>query len=172
VTGEEPPGPNAVRLLYRHVLEERARRFFPPGGRVLVLPRVSDEPGPFDGAYAGPGALDGADLEAVGRALAAALRPGAPVLLCVTRRRTGTGRPALRDARARLGPGFTWSASFGLGVLFPGEAREEWARRHPQAFGILAALESVVRRWPVVRALGEYVALEGSRRSDRAPDTL
>ena len=35
------------------------------GGRVLILPRVSDEPGPFDGAYAGPGALDGADLEAV-----------------------------------------------------------------------------------------------------------
>lgn len=172
MTGEQPPGSNAVRLLYRHVLEERARRLFTRGGRVLVLPRVSDEPGPFDGAYAGPGALDGADLEAVGRALAAALRPGAPVLICVRRLRPGTGRRTLRDARARLGPGFSWSASFGLGVLLPGEARDEWARRHPQTFGILAALESVVRRWPVVRALGEYVALEGSRRSGRAPDTL
>jgi len=63
------------------------------------------------------------------------------------------------------------AASFGLGVLVPGEAREEWARRHPQGFGMLAALESVVRRWPIVRAHGEYVALEGSR-SARAPDTL
>ena len=172
MTGDEPPGPNAVGLVYHHVLEERVRRLIPPGGRLLVLPRVSDEAGPFDGAYAGPGALDGADLEAVGRALAAALRPGAPVLVCIKRRRPGTGRLGLREARARLGPGFAWSASFGLGVLLPGEARGDWARRHPQAFGMLAALESVVRRWPVVRGLGEYAALEGSRRSDRSPDTI
>jgi hypothetical protein len=149
--------------VFRHVVEERARRLFPSAGRILVLPQMSGEVGAFDGAYAGPGALDGADLDAVGRTLAAALRPGAPVLLCVTRR-SGTGRLALRDARARLGPGVAWSASFGLGVLAPGEAGEEWARRHPQAFGILAALESIVRRWPVLRGLGDYAALEGSRR--------
>jgi len=167
VTGDAPPGPNAVGLLYRHALDERARRLFPAGGRVLALPQAPGEAGPFDAAYGRPGALDGADLEAVGRALAAVLRPGAPVLICI-----GARRPGLREARARLGPGFSWSASFGLGLLLPGEAREEWTRRHPQAFGILAAAESVVRRWPVLRALGEYVAMEGSRRSDRAPDTL
>jgi hypothetical protein len=172
VSGDDPPGANPVRLLYRHGLEERGRRLFPAGGRILVLPRVSDEAGPFDGAYAGPGALDGADLETVGRSLAAALRPGAPVLLCIARRRPGTASVSLGEARARLGPGLRWSAAFGLGVLLPGEARDEWARRHPLAFGILAALESVVRGWPVLRGLGEYVALEGARRADRAPDTL
>jgi hypothetical protein len=152
-----------VALVFRHVVEGRARRLFPPGGRILVLPRVSGEAAAFDGAYAGPGALDGADLDAVGRALAAALRPGAPVLLCV-RRRPGTGRLALRDARARLGRGVAWSAGFGLGVLVPGESGDEWARRHPQVFGILAALEGIVRRWPVLRGLGDYAVLEGSRR--------
>lgn len=173
MTGGEPRGPNPAGLLFRHVVEERARRLFPPGGRMLLLPRVSSETAaPFDGAYAGPGALDDADLEALGRTLAAALRPGAPVLLCITRRRSGAGRVGLREARARLGPGFAWSAAFGLGVLVPGEPREEWARRHPQAFGILAALESVVRRWPVFRALGDYAVLEGSRRADGRPDTL
>jgi len=171
VTADGKTRPNAVGLLYRHVLDERARRLFAPGGRVMVLPRMLDEPGPFDGAFAGPGALDDADLETLGRAVAAALRPGAPVLICIPRGRPGTGRLGPREARARLGPGFAWSASFGLGVLVPGEAREEWARRHPQGFGMLAALESVVRRWPIVRAHGEYVALEGSR-SARPPDTL
>jgi hypothetical protein len=170
VTGDEPRGPDPAGLLFRHVVEERARRLFPPGGRILILPSASSEAAaPFDAAYAAPGALDGADLEALGRSLAAALRPGAPVLLCVKRRRSGAGRAGLREARVRLGPGFAWSASFGLGVLLPGP---EWARRHPQAFGILAALESVVRRRPVFRALGDYAALEGSRRADRAPDTL
>ena len=110
-------------------------------------------------------------LVAVGGAVAAALRPGAPVLICIPRGRPGTRRLGLREARARLGPGFAWRASFGLGVLFPGEAREEWARGHPQVFGMLAALERVVRRWPMVRARGEYVALEGSR-SARPSDTL
>jgi hypothetical protein len=161
-----------VRLLYRHVLDERARRLFPPGGRVLVLPRASDDAGPFDGAYAAPGALDGAELEIAGRSLAAALRPGAPVLVCIARRRAGTAAIGIREAQARLGPAFTWSAGFGLGVLLPGEARTAWAGRYPQAFGLLAALESVVRGWPVVRGLGEHAVLEGWRRAERAPDTL
>jgi hypothetical protein len=172
VSAGEPPGPDPVRLLYRHVLEERARRLFPAGSRVLRLPRTSDDDGPFDGAYAGPGALDGADLESVGRSLAAALRPGAPVLICIARRRPGMVAVGIREAQSRLGPGFSWSAGFGLGVLLPGEAREAWARGHPQAFGVLAALESIVRGWPIFRGLGECTALLGSRRSDRTPDTL
>jgi hypothetical protein len=154
------------------VVEERARRMFRPGARLLTLPRVSHDAGPFDGACAGPGALDGADLEAAGRSLAAELRPGAPVLLCIARRRPAGGRLGLREAQTQLGPHFAWSDSFGLGVFLPGEAREGWARRHPQAFGILAALERVVRRWPVVRGLGEYSVLEGARRADRARDRL
>jgi hypothetical protein len=165
VTGGAALGPNPVTLLIRHVLEERARRLFPPGARVLDLANGVVETGAaFDAAYAGPGVLDGHDLGASGRALAAALRPGAPVLLCLRLRRpAGTG-PGLRAARARLGPDFVWRGGFALAVLMPGEPRQDWVRRHPQAFGALAALEGVLRRWPVLRGLGDYAALEGSRR--------
>jgi hypothetical protein len=165
VTADQPSRPNPVGLLFRHVLEERARRLFPPGSRILEVDREPAEPGAlFDGAYARPGALDDRDLEPLGRALAAALRPGAPVLLCLRRQRSRAERPGPREARARLGPDFVWRGAFALGVLVPGEPRQEWVRRHPQAFGVLAALEGVVRRWPLVRALGDYSAIEGARR--------
>jgi hypothetical protein len=165
VTGVEPLGPNPVTLLIRQVLAERARRSFPPGARVLDFSDGAVEAGAtFDAAYAAPGAWDGRDLGVSGRTLAAALRPGSPVLLCLTRRRP-EGRPlGLREAGQRLGSDFTWRGGFGLGVLIPGESRQEWARGHPQAFGLLAALESVVRRWPLLRGLGDYIAIEGSRR--------
>jgi hypothetical protein len=165
VTGDEPPGPSPVGLLFRHVLEARARKLFPPGCRVLDVGREAAEPGAlFDGAYAAPGALDDVDLQALGRALAAALRRGAPVLLCLRRRPPRARRPGPREARARLGPDFVWRGVFALGVLVPGEQRQEWVRRHPQAFGVLAALESIVRSWPLLHALGDYAVLEGARR--------
>lgn len=155
MTDGPPPGANPVGLLFRHVLDERARTLFPPGSRILDVGRQPAEAGAlFDGAFAGPGALDGVDLEALGRALAAALRPGAPVLLCFRRRRSSAG----------LGPDFVWRGAFALGVLVPGEERQGWVSRHPQAFGVLAALEGVVRRWPLLRALGDYAAMEGARR--------
>jgi len=165
VSGDRAPGPNPVTLLIRHVLEERARRLFPPGARVLDLANGAVEAGAtFDAAYAGPGALDDRDLGASGRTLAAALRPGSPVLLCLRRRRPGETGSGLRAARARLGPDFVWRGGFALAVLMPGEPRQDWVRRHPQAFGALAALEGVVRRWPVLRGLGDYAALMGARR--------
>jgi hypothetical protein len=165
VTGDELPGPNPVGLLFRHVLEERARELFPPGSRVLDVGREAAQAGAlFDGAYAAPGALDDVDLQALGPALAAALRPGAPVLLCVRRGRPSAQHPGPREARARLGPDFVWRGAFALGVVVPGERREGWVRRYPQAFGVLAALEGLVRRWPLLRALGHYSALEGARR--------
>ncbi len=165
MTGGGALGPNPVTLVIRHVLEERARRLFPAGARVLDLANGAVETGAaFDAAYAGPGVLDDRDLGASGRALAAALRPGAPVLLCLRRRRPDAPGPGLREARARLGPDFVWHGAFALAVVMPGEPRQDWVRRHPQAFGALAALEGVVRRWPVLRGFGDYVALEGVRR--------
>ena len=165
MTAEDIRGPNPVGLLFRHVAETRARKLFPAGGRVLVLPDVpADASVPFDAAYAAPGALDHADLDALGRNLAAALRPGAPVLLCLARGRPPATTPGPREARARLGDAFVWTGAFGLGVIVPGERRQVWVRRHPQAFGILAALEGVVRRWPLVRSLGDHAALEGRRK--------
>jgi SAM-dependent methyltransferase len=123
------------------------------------------EDGVFDGAFAGPGALERAELPALGRALAAALRDEAPVLLSVAAPRPAAARYGARAAdQRRLGPAFTWSRGFGLGVFVPAPARDGWAPRHPHAFAVLAALESVVREWPVLRDLGGHLVLEGARR--------
>jgi hypothetical protein len=86
----------------------------------------------------------------------------APVLLCLPR--SGARPVGLHEARARLGPEFAWRGAFALGVVVPAASRQGWVRRHPQAFGALAAAEGLVRRWPLLRAAGEYLVLEGARR--------
>jgi SAM-dependent methyltransferase len=136
---------------------------------------------PFDGAYSTSEALGGADLPRTGAALAAALRPGAAVVIslpgpwplpAVIRRtltgmgdsRRGRACPTLAQARAALGDGLDWTDAYALGVLVPGPDHERWVADHPQAFGMLAALERAVRRWPGLRQLGDHMVLEGRRK--------
>jgi hypothetical protein len=140
-------------------MEARARQLFPAHARVLEPGAVTAGSARFDAAYAGPGALAGVDLREWGRTMADALPSGAPVLLCLER--AGAG---LRPSRARLGPEFIWRGGFALGVIVPHASRQAWVRGHPQAFGVLAALERVARRSPLVRGLGDYAAIEGVRR--------
>jgi len=135
----------------------------------------------FDGAFSNSRALGGVDLPRTGAALAAALRPGAAVVIrllgpwplpaVVRRTLTGVGDPrrdraypALAQARAALGPGLEWTDAYALGVLVPGPDQERWVADHPQAFGMLAALERAVRRWPGLRQLGDHTVLEGRRK--------
>lgn len=148
--------------------------------------------GSFDAAYSDFGALNAADLTQVGGGLAKVLRGGAPVLfsfmgahpLPMTLARAVTGRgerrgartplvagvpvpvayPSIRDVREQLGEAFVWDGAFALGVLVPDPDREAWVNAHPQAFGVLAALEAGVRSWPVLRGLGDHVVHEGRRR--------
>jgi len=112
---------------------------------------------PFDGAYSSLGALKDADLAAVGRGLAGLLRPGAPILL-------GLGvHPTPRAVRETLGSGFRWTDAFGLGILVPGPARAAWVTRWPQLFGLLAAVEGLVRHWPALRNIAHVLVLQGVR---------
>lgn len=171
----------------------KARRLGLAAPRLVVERRSAEELAAigarFDGAYSDFGALNCADLAAVGRGLCAVLRPGAPVLLSVMGgrplparvRRALTGErghhpprvgglpvdvdhPGLRRLRAALGPGFEWRRSYALGVLVPGPQHPAWPGRHPIAFGVLAAMESLVRGWPFLRGLGDHLVLEGRRR--------
>jgi SAM-dependent methyltransferase len=145
--------------------------------------------GMFDGAYSNFGALNCAALPVVGRALASRLRPGAPVAFVVIGprpfpglvREALTGRPArspearvagrpvsapslsVHDLQDGLGPGFSWRSSAALGVLVPAPAYEDWARRNPIAFGILAAAERLVREWPIARTCGDHLIALGTR---------
>ena len=146
--------------------------------------------GGFDGAYATLGARGPADLPRVGAALAAALRGGAAIVVSlagpwplpnvIRRTFTGVGEARRRgdghfaggppavaspsEARMALGAAFEWTDAYALGVLVPGPAQERWAAEHAQTFGVLAAVERVVRRWPGLRQLGDLSVLEGRRR--------
>jgi ubiquinone/menaquinone biosynthesis C-methylase UbiE len=147
-------------------------------------------PSVFDGAFSNFGALNCAELPAVGKGLAAVLRPGAPVVLSVVGPRplpgvvaeALTGRPArsaavkvagqrigartlsAADVRREMGPAITWDKTFALGVLVPSPAHDAWVARNPVAFGALAALEGLVRRWPLVRGWGDHIVIEGVRK--------
>jgi SAM-dependent methyltransferase len=146
----------------------------------------------FDGAYASAAAVGLTDLRAVGAALAAVVRPGAPIVISLpgpwplpaaiqrtltgmgeARRRRGSrfgeapsaaSHPTAGEARVALGPLFEWTDSYALGVLLPGPGHERWVADHPQAFGLLAALERGVRHWPGLRQLGDLTVLEGRRK--------
>jgi len=143
----------------------------------------------FDGAAVSLGAIGLSALRAVSAAVASAVRPGAGILVSmpgpwplpavIRRTLTGVGVerrrgarfedavPALAtpaEARMALGAAFDITDSYALGVVLPGPAEELWAAAHPQAFGLLAALERTVRRWPGLRQLGDLSVLEGRRR--------
>ena len=165
MTRDEALGPNPVTLLFHHVFRQRMETLFAARARVADLGSFDlGSARDLDGAFAGPGALEGGDLAALGRALAAALRPGAPVLLCLGPWPSGAHRLGFHETRARLGPALVWHGAFALGVVVPGESAQGWVRGHPQAFGVLAAVEGLVRRWPVLRAGGRYTVIEGARR--------
>ena len=147
--------------------------------------------GCWDGACSNFGALNCADRAAVGRRLASLLRPGAPVLLCIMgrhplpetmlrasrmrgeRRHDGEARvggvavdvsyPSAHEVAEAFGPAFDWTRRFALGVCLPGPGQRRWVEDHPQAFGLLAMAERVVRGLPGLRALGDHFVLEGRR---------
>lgn len=182
-----PPDP--VSLLFRYLLDERRRALFPRGARVLEIGADTEGGGgTFDGAWAGPGALDRAEPHRLAPWLAGALRPGAPLLLCVRNPRplpallvralTGAGDwrsgaslrasvggapTSLRELREAFGPAFSWRGGFALGLLLPAPGQSGWVSERPQIFGLLAAGEALLRRWPVLRGLGAFAALEGVR---------
>ena len=142
----------------------------------VARPEAPSIRGRFDGAHVDLGAVPPAETAALGVTLTSVLLPGAPVVLRVPGwsplpalvQRALTGEvtlvpgdgPTSADPRPRLGAGFRWRPAAGYGVLIPAAAGP-WAVRHPQAFGLLAALERGVRGWPVLRERGHLVILEG-----------
>jgi hypothetical protein len=149
-----------------------------------------EEAGPYDAAWIAPVRLEGLDVGRLGRVVAALLRPGAP-LACVVpgcwplvavleRALLGVGDlPVPRRARLEgrspgclsaaawkraFGPGFRWHRLRGVGVLVPARSSGVEVERRALVLGLLAAAEHVIGGWPVVRALGDRLLLEGVRR--------
>jgi hypothetical protein len=177
------------------MVEER-RRAFVAGRRVLEIstdasggasPRAAEE---YDGAWVDLASLEGVDLPGLGRRVAAALAPGAPVvcvvpgawpLARVLRRALRGGEGPIGRARDRLegrpparaslsqwreafGPEFSWRRARALGLLLAPAADDDEIVRSPGALALLGAVEHVIGTWPAFRGLGERILLEGERR--------
>lgn len=151
--------------------------------------------GSMDGAFSNFGGLNCvADLPHAARALAALLKPGARVVLCVMgplvpwewawfaahgqpgkafRRLVGRGTewrgatvryPSIGAMRRAFAPGFAVRRVGGLGVLVPPTYAEQWARRHPRFVERLDRWERRIESWPIVPSFGDHYLLELERR--------
>jgi SAM-dependent methyltransferase len=148
---------------------------------VEELPRLGGKGGPFDGAFSSFGGFNCVrDPREPARDLAALLRPGARLLLCVMGplvpwewgwfllrgqpakafRRLRRGGvpwrgmviryPAIGAMRRAFAPEFRTRRVAALGVFLPPSYAEPWAARHPH---LLARLDRWERRWETVRPL-------------------
>ena len=205
-------GEDALHLAHRGVrvvatdaapaMVETARRKLAAAGgsevRLLAIEDLGAEPAspPFDGAFANFGGLNCvADLAAVASALAARLRPGAPVLLCVMgplapwewlwllrrgqprevfrRLRRGGVRwrgltvryPAIGTLRRAFAADFRLLRVSAVGALLPTTSFAPWAARHPRLLAALDGLERRVERLPPLPWLADHYLAELVRTS-------
>jgi SAM-dependent methyltransferase len=151
--------------------------------------------GGLDGAFSNFGGLNCVtDLAPVSRALAALLKPGARVVLCVMGplvpwewawflargrarrafrrlarggvpwRGTTVRYPSIRTTRRAFAAGFRLCRRGGLGVLLPPTYAAAWAARRPWLLELLDGWERRIETWPGVPWLGDHYLVELERR--------
>ena len=149
----------------------------------------------FDGALSNFGGLNCvADLDAVARSLAALIRPGGRVILCIMGptcawewawflahaqpakafRRLAPGGttwhgltiryPSVDRVRRVFSAGFSVERQSGLGTLIPPSYAESWAREHADIVTRLAAIERRLETRPLMIRLADHYLLELRRR--------
>lgn len=149
---------------------------------------------PFDGAFSNFGGLNCVDnLEPVAAGLAAALKPGATLLLCVmgplvpwewawymeqgqpgkALRRLRPGGvpwrgltiryPAIPTLRRAFAPWFVVRRVAAVGALVPPSYCEPWANSHPALVWALARLEARLEQLPVLTWLADHYLIELER---------
>ncbi len=161
-----------ARVLRDYDLEPLRRELCPAGGRALVVSggmgaQPSAAAGSCDAAWIELESLEGIDPAALASGVARALRPGGR-LVCVVpgalrvRQGGGARRVGFADWRRAFEPSIEWRRSRAFGLLVPPGAA--WPQLHPLTLGLLALGEHVIRRWPMLRALGDWVVHEGVRR--------
>jgi SAM-dependent methyltransferase len=173
----------SAEIEFRHVAIERVEDLTAEYGATL------------DGAFSNFGGLNCVqDLGQVARSMAALLRPGARVVLCVmgpialwewawflgrgrpdvafrrlvrggvTWRGVSVRYPSIRSVRRAFAPQFTLRRAGGVGVLLPPTYAEAWARRHPRLIARLDRWERRIEEWPAMPWLGDHYVVELGRR--------
>jgi hypothetical protein len=67
--------------------------------------------------------------------------------------------PTVRDIERRFWPFFTLQSRKGIGVTVPPSYVGHVARKHPWVLQKLRAVDDVVARWPLCRAVGDHMLL-------------
>ena len=164
--------------------------------RQLSLEHLADLPGSgFDGVLSNFGGMNCmGDYRAVGRELAARLRPGACAFFCVMGpvclwewiwflaqgkprkafRRLAPGGaewsgmriyyPSIREFVRAFQPGFRLVQATAIGALLPPPYTEEWARTKPRFIGFLNRWERKLENVTPLPSLADHYLLELTRR--------
>ena len=163
--------------------------------RQLAIEQAGDLRPEFAGAFSGAFSNFGgfnfvADLPAAARSLAALVKPGGRVVLCIvgpfvpwewawflargspgkafrrlqpggaTWRGVKVYYPTIRTTLRAFRSDFRTVRVGGLGVLIPPPYTEAWARRHSALVARLNRLERRIESWPLVAWLGDHYILE------------
>jgi hypothetical protein len=118
-----------------------------------------------DVAYAFPDVFGASEPRHVWDGLASSLRRKGAALITLRNASVVRGPSGDRSRSSSFPPNgaLRWRRLCALGVLIPEPANDVWVRSHPMSFGLLAAAERLVRRWPLVRRLGYYCLWLGVR---------
>jgi ubiquinone/menaquinone biosynthesis C-methylase UbiE len=151
----------------------------------------------FDGLFSNFSGLNCVrDLKSVARMAAHRLKPGAPLLLCLStrfclweiayfllrghprkalRRCFGASEarfgelcfpvyyPTLSQVRRAFAPEFRLVSTAGVGIAVPPSYLEPWVADHPRLLRRMEAMDEWIRRWPLLRVLGDHMLLHLER---------
>jgi SAM-dependent methyltransferase len=71
--------------------------------------------------------------------------------------------PTVRALRKLLSPFFVLRSWRGIGIAVPPSYLEHLARRYPEVFARLCAIDAVISDWPIFRVMGDHVLLSFER---------
>ena len=71
--------------------------------------------------------------------------------------------PTLRSISKSFGPFFRLQSVVGVGICVPPTFMESWAGRHPGLFRLSKWVDSIIRKWPGIRVLGDHMLLHLER---------
>jgi SAM-dependent methyltransferase len=76
--------------------------------------------------------------------------------------------PTVREIAKAFAPHFSLRSATGVGIFVPPSYLESWMQRSPRVLAMLAAVDRIVCRLPVLRSLGDHVLLHFVRNAENA----
>jgi SAM-dependent methyltransferase len=71
--------------------------------------------------------------------------------------------PTPSDVRRAFAPHFRLLSIAGIGITVPPSYLESWIARHPRLLTMMEKIDAAVRRWPLLRSVGDHMLLHLER---------